>query len=227
MYSVDRPLKGGIGAALRSTQLRRLPMFPLPNIVLFPNALLPLHIFEERYRKMTRDVLAGNRLMAVSLLLGPEVPGGPPPPVAEIAGVGEVILAHELPDGRFNLVLRGRARIRIEREIATREPYRVIVATEIVDQPAEYPADLEEAHTSLRALAGGLADAIPEGGELLRHVVAAQDTASALADVLASALIVDTDARQRLLETTDVGTRVERVVVEVAAMTSRLRPRAN
>ena len=51
--------------------LERLPMFPLPGVVLFPHALLPLHIFEERYKKMARDVLATHRHLSVALLESP------------------------------------------------------------------------------------------------------------------------------------------------------------
>ena len=84
----------------------RLPLFPLPNVVLFPHALLPLHIFEDRYRAMMRDILAGERFLAMGLIAERE-PDDERPAVAPIAGVGEVVMAHELPDGRFNLVVRG------------------------------------------------------------------------------------------------------------------------
>ena len=69
---------------------------------------------------------------------------------------------------------------------------------------------------------GHLADAIPDGGELLRQVVAAQETPSELVDVIAAALIVDTALRQRLLENRDVAKRIERVSAEVVAMTARI-----
>jgi uncharacterized protein len=203
--------------------LRRLPMFPLPNVVLFPHALLPLHIFEERYQVLARDVLAGHHFLAISLLVSPEdADGSGRPPVQRIAGVGEVVMAHELPDGRFNLVVRGRARIRIDEEIESDRPYRIISATELPDLPVSDPRDLRDADQSLRALVGHLADAIPEGGELLRQVVASQESPSELVDVLAAALVVDPTLRQRLLETRDVLKRIERVSGEVVAMTSRI-----
>src|SRR4029453_2795179 len=97
--------------------LPRLPVFPLADVVIFPHALLPLHIFEPRYRKLTRDALAGNRLMGLALLMEEEVMGDPPPRFAPILGVGEIVMAQELPDGRFNLVLRGRTRVRFDREL--------------------------------------------------------------------------------------------------------------
>jgi len=212
--------------------LDRLPMFPLPNVVLFPHALLPLHIFEPRYLKLTRDVLASHRLLALSLLVG-EPEGAPGsiessgadedrPRAEKVAGVGEIVMAHELPDGRFNLVVRGKARVRIEEELPSDEPYRLVRATEIADVQGASQLEIKEADQSLRLLVGRLAEAIPEGGELLRQVVAAQETPGELADVLAAALVVDSRLRQTLLETTDVALRLERISHEVVAMTSRL-----
>jgi Lon protease-like protein len=203
--------------------LRRLPMFPLPNVVLFPHALLPLHIFEERYKVLARDVLSGHHFLAISLLTQPDqAEGQERPPVQRVAGVGEVVMAHELPDGRFNLVVRGRARIRIDDELDSSHPYRLITASELPDLPATDSGDLRDADQSLRALVGQLADAIPEGGELLRQVVVSQETPSELVDVLAAALVVEPALRQRLLEMRDVMKRIERVSAEVVAMTSRI-----
>jgi Lon protease-like protein len=205
--------------------LRRLPMFPLPNVVLFPHALLPLHIFEDRYQALARDVLAGHHFLAISLLESADDAAAASEdraPVQRIAGVGEVVMAHELPDGRFNLVVRGRARVRIDDELDSDRPYRLISATELADLPAADPGELVDADQSLRALVGHLADAIPEGGELLRQVVLSQGTPSELVDVLAAALVVDPVLRQRLLEMRDVMKRIERVSAEVVAMTSRI-----
>ena len=202
--------------------LRRLPLFPLPGVVLFPHALLQLHIFEERYRAMTRDVLAGSRLFAVSLIASGEAETAEKPAVQRIAGVGEVMRSHELPDGRFNLVLHGRARIRIDEELAPERLYREVAATILPDLPVADAAELRDGEQSLRALVGQLADAIPEGGELIRQVVAAQETPAELVDVLAAQLVYDPALRQRLLETREVLRRIERVSAEVVAMTSRI-----
>ena len=97
-----------------------------------------------------------------------------------------------------------------------------MTATELPDFPITDATELVDADQTLRALIGQLADAIPEGGELLRQVVAAQDTPAELVDGVASALIVDPALRQQLLETRDVGERLERVAAEVVAMTAGL-----
>ena len=222
MFSADEAIDDPERRRVLTRALSRIPMFPLQNVVLLPNTFLPLHIFEPRYRKLTRDVLAGDKLLLMAFQLGPDHEYDGPPPVAPIAGVGEIVLAQNLPDGRYNLVLRGRARVHIERELSSDEPYRLVQARELPDEAPRSVVDLLDAETSLRALTVGLADALPEGGDLLKQVVAAQPTAAALVDVVASTLIADHRLRQRLLETTDVGRRIALVSSEVAGMTARL-----
>ena len=139
-----------------------------------------------------------------------------------IAGVGEVIMAHELPDGRFNLVVRGHARVRIDEELRSDRPYRLVSASVLPDLPVADPREVRDAEQSLRVLIGQLADAIPEGGEPLRQIVAGLETPAALANVAAAELIADLGVRQKLLETRDVVKRLERITAEIVAMTARL-----
>src|SRR5579884_3720517 len=95
-------------------------LFPLPNLVLFPYAVQPLHVFEPRYRQMTRDALAGDRLIAVVLLQpGWDVDYEGRPPVHPVACVGRVLAENKLEDGRYNLLLRGLRRVRILDELAS------------------------------------------------------------------------------------------------------------
>ena len=199
-----------------------MPLFPLPNVVLFPSASLRLHIFEERYRALTRDILNGERFLAMGLIVESASPSDERPAVEPIAGVGEVVMAHELPDGRFNLVVRGHTRVRIDEELASDRPYRLVSATALPDLPVGDGHEVRDAEQALRVLIGQLADAIPEGGEPLRQIVAGLETPEALANVAAAELIADVSVRQRLLETRDVGRRLERVTAEIVAMTARL-----
>jgi Lon protease-like protein len=193
----------------------------MENVVLFPDSLLPLHIFEPRYRKLIQDILATNKLLAISLQLEREDLGKEHAPrVAGIASVGEVVMAQELPDGRYNLIVQGRARISIDEELTTDEPYRLITAHEIPDDPPTAP--VPEADITLRALVSGLAESIPEGGDLLKQVAAAQETPAELSNVLAAALVADTKDRQRLLETTSVADRLEFLTSEIVALAGRV-----
>jgi uncharacterized protein len=205
-----------------TSALTQMPLFPLPNVVLFPHASLRLHIFEERYRALTRDILNGERFLAMGLIVESASPADERPAVEPIAGVGEVVMAHELPDGRFNLVVRGHTRVRIDEELPSDRLYRLVSATVLPDVPVADSREVRDAEQALRVLIGQLADAIPEGGEPLRQIVAGLETPDALANVAAAELIADVSVRQRLLETRDVGKRLERVTAEIVAMTARL-----
>lgn len=91
-----------------------LPIFPLPDVVLFPHVFLPLHIFEPRYRQMVSDALAGERMIGMVLLQpGYEDDYEGTPPVYDVGCAGLITHVERLPDGRFNLVLRGLERFRI------------------------------------------------------------------------------------------------------------------
>ena len=91
-----------------------LPLFPLPNVVLFPGVLLPLHIFEPRYRALAADVLEGDRTLGMVLLRsGWESDYDGRPSVHEIGCSGVIVHAVRLDDGRYNIVLRGLERFRV------------------------------------------------------------------------------------------------------------------
>src|SRR5256885_16113186 len=86
-------------------------LFPLPNLVLYPHVMQPLHVFEERYREMLEDALAGAQLIAMAVL----EPGWEPdydsrPPVEQYACLGKAGAHHRLKDGRYNGLLPGRNR---------------------------------------------------------------------------------------------------------------------
>ena len=94
-----------------------IPVFPLPNVVLFPNVFLPLHIFEPRYLEMVADALEGDRLIGMVLLRpGWEGEYEGRPPVYPIGCAGVITHHDRLPDGRYNIVLRGIEKFRIVEE---------------------------------------------------------------------------------------------------------------
>jgi Lon protease-like protein len=118
-------------------------LFPLPGVVLFPHAVLPLHIFEPRYRQMTEDALAGDRRVAVVQVRDDADWSGPEEPAIEpIACLGRILSHRRLPDGRFNFLVQGRKRIRILREIDGPTLYRRAEVAILDDVP---PSELEEA----------------------------------------------------------------------------------
>ncbi len=103
--------------------VRELPVFPLP-LVLFPGAPLPLHIFEERYRRMLADVRAGNNLFGLSYA-APDSGEGGRPPEGHVGCATEVVEAQQLPDGRSNILTVGVARYRVEGYVERGDPYLV------------------------------------------------------------------------------------------------------
>jgi Lon protease-like protein len=102
-----------------------IPIFPLPNVVLFPGVFLPLHVFEPRYREMVADALDGDRVIGMVLLK----PGWEPayegrPPVYETGCAGLITHVERLPDGRFDIVLKGLSKFRLHGEESGRS-YRL------------------------------------------------------------------------------------------------------
>lgn len=111
-------------------------LFPLPGVVLFPHAVLPLHIFEPRYRQMTEHALASDKLVAI-VQVRPDADwsGEREPEIESVACLGKIIQHERLPDGRFNFLLQGRKRVRIVNEVATEALYRVAEVELLEDEP--------------------------------------------------------------------------------------------
>src|SRR6187397_393931 len=94
-----------------------IPLFPLPNAVLFPNVFLPLHIFEPRYRQMVADALAGDRIIGMVLLRpGYEADYEGRPPIFAVGCAGVITHSQPLADGRYDIVLRGMEKFRVVSE---------------------------------------------------------------------------------------------------------------
>jgi uncharacterized protein len=115
-----------------------LPIFPLTGVLLLPRGRLPLHIFEQRYRAMTRDALAGDRLIG---MVQPNDPGASDrhPPVYPTGCAGRITSCAETEDGRFLITLTGVCRFRIRAELPLLEGYRRVVPVW-----REFAYDLEE-----------------------------------------------------------------------------------
>ena len=173
-----------------------IPLFPLPNAVLFPNVFLPLHIFEPRYRTMVSDALDGDRIIGMVLLQpGYQSDYEGRPPVFPIGCAGVITRAERLDDGRYNMILRGLERFRIEREDADR-PYRVGHITALPEQvPEEDRAELRRFRHRIEAL---LIAAVERTGAQPRFPPAVPD--EDLINGLAQHLELDPLERQALLE---------------------------
>jgi hypothetical protein len=132
-----------------------IPIFPLPNIVLFPGVFLPLHVFEDRYRAMVKDTLAEDRLIGMTLLRpGWDQNADGQPAVYPVGCVGLISHIEELEDGRYNLVLRGVEKFRISREEELTRTYRRAAVDYLEEQmtAADREAVRRQRHTLERLL---------------------------------------------------------------------------
>ena len=131
---------------------RPVALFPLPDCVLLPHATIPLHIFEPRYRKMTKDALDSHGLIAMALFEGDEWQEDHQgsPPLRPSVCIGYIVDHQGLEDGRYNLLLQGVCRARIKQEVPS-DPYRRALL-----EPAEIPppkeADLRDYRRRIEAL---------------------------------------------------------------------------
>jgi Lon protease-like protein len=188
---------------------RFIPIFPLPNVVLFPEVPLPLHIFEPRYRAMVRDALAGARVIGMTLLR----PGWEPdyygaPEVYRIGCAGRIVESTPLPEGRFHIVLAGLSEFEIvseQRERAYRQASVVWRSTpEGVALPAALRSDLVCAIERYGGHAGGTG-----ARELLADATIADRT---LVNFFACWLDLTAIEKQCVLEEPDLEARARRLL---------------
>jgi uncharacterized protein len=115
-------------------------LFPLPGVVMFPHSILPLHIFEPRYRQMTEDALESDRLITIVQIRPPGEWESPGLPAMERFGcIGRIFKHDRLPDGRFNFLLLGRKRVELTREVPSGKLYRMSEVRVIEDIPPDEP----------------------------------------------------------------------------------------
>jgi Lon protease-like protein len=173
-----------------------IPIFPLPNAVLFANVFMPLHIFEPRYRAMVSDALAGDRIIGMTLLQpGYERNYEGRPSVYAVGCAGVITHAEPLPDGRFNIVLRGIEKFRITGE-ENRKPYRLAHVTAIPETVPE--SDRMPLKRERQRLEAVLVAAIERGGHDPKFPPAIPD--EDLVNALAQYLELQPVERQALLE---------------------------
>ena len=134
---------------------RRIPLFPLPGVVLMPGTMLPLHIFEPRYRAMVADALAGDRTIGMAMLYPGWEAGGDDPRIYAVGGAGEIVESEELEDGRYNILLEGRFRYRVIEETPA-NPYRIARVEEVRSVPFPDPGEEQRVTRAAAALFGNV-----------------------------------------------------------------------
>jgi len=204
-----------------SVAYQSLPLFPLPQTVLFPGATLPLHVFEPRYRTMVRDVLAGQPAICVVQIADMnDVDEHGHPRIASVGGVGIVVDHSELPGGRYNVLLLGHARVKLD-ELPFTGPYRRARATPLLDDPESVP---EGELAALVSVATRFVASVREREPSFEFRFPRHAAPGAIADVCAHHLLLDARHRQELLETTSATLRVQQVAEAIAAQQHALSP---
>jgi Lon protease-like protein len=188
-------------------------LFPLPNLVLFPHAVVPLHIFEPRYRQMMEHALADDRLIALALLEpGWEETYEQSPAIFPVVCLGHVAAEQRLPDGRYNLLLYGLRRARILEELKTDHLYRLAQVELLDDAPPEVPGREEELRRhladSLQAWFAGQTESVLQ----LQKLLAGGLGLGPLCDILSFGLPLDVALKQELLQEVHAEARALRLL---------------
>ena len=203
--------------------IRTLPIFPLPGVVLLPETLLPLHIFEERYRAMVADALRGDRTIGMAMWRRmpsaiSDVESLANPAIHPIGGAGEIVESEELDDGRFNIVLQARFRYRVlEEQRDEGRLYRVARVEEIPSLP--FP----DTQAQARALFGAVSlfDELARDLELPPLPSEAQSP-ERLASEIALRLRYSPQELQAILETDAVPARFSALTARMAEWKARV-----
>lgn len=206
--------------------LSAIPIFPLPHVVLFPEANLSLYVFEPRYRRMLADCLASHRAIAIAQILAGEDRWGQPR-IAAISGGGVVVEHQPLGDGRANIVVAGQQRLLLD-EIPPGEdpklPYRRARARVLADTGGAVSSN---DRTALASAATMFASEVRRHDPTFAFKIPPSLDAGQLADVCAFQLVVDAAARQALLEALDPRERVQMLLAQLALQQAAMLPPAD
>jgi Lon protease-like protein len=191
----------------------RARLFPLPNFVLFPSVIHPLHVFEPRYRQMTADALAGDRLIAMALLRpGWEDDYHGSPSIHPVICLGQIISAQRLDDGRYNLLLQGLSRARVVEELSTDRLYRVAQAELLFTASTLSATEERRLRRHLGERVPGWFPGHPQLVDQFQKLLQSDLALGALCDIMSFALPLEPEVKQELLDELDVERRIDRLL---------------
>jgi len=189
-------------------------LFPLPDFVLYPHVMQPLHIFESRYRELLNDALDSDGLIATAVLAPSSAADGHGRPAVHAAAcLGKVVAHHRLEDGRYNVMLLGARRIRIVEELPSTQSFRWATAELLHDvYPSSGDATREELQARLsRCFRESLpAELLPDDSTC--QLLAAELPLGVLTDLAAFASPLDAELKLRLLKEIDVDRRAHMLI---------------
>lgn len=183
----------------------RLPLFPLP-VVLLPGMVMPLHIFEQRYRDMVADVLTGDRRFG--LIYHDWDEDGPfLADTGEVGCVAEIQQSEELEDGRYLLIIKGLERFVIDEGLEQQALYFESIVTPYEDESAMQGAEMAFRRRESMRLFEELLSLLPERPDRLPEL----SEAAEVSFLIAQTIQMELPWHQRLLELRDEGSRLERI----------------
>ena len=197
-------------------------LFPLPNLVLFPHVMQPLHVFEPRYRALLEDALRSDRLIAMATLApGWESDYEGRPPLYSTACLGRIATHHQLDDGTYNVLLLGLRRIRLLGEL---EPIRTFreARVEVFEDccPPEQASGRTAIQRELHDALMKILPMLPDAQEQLDHLLGTDMSLGMLTDVIGYMLDLDICEKQVLLTEVDVVRRAELLLRHLTALAS-------
>jgi Lon protease-like protein len=189
----------------------------LPNAILFPQALLPLYIFEPRYRAMLKESLESQRMFAVALPNDSNVPNTSLVP-HRVAGVGLIRACVDKPDGSSNLILQGVSRVRFT-DFVQEKPYYV-GRIEVLSTEESDALEVEALSVKVLEMIGAMHDAGEIQAEGIMKFLNEIRDYDALADIVTYSFIEDVESKQKILETLNLRQRLQKVIVALRRQTS-------
>lgn len=208
-----------IPETLEEDDLKRVALFPLPNAVLFPSTILPLHIFEPRYRTMTREAIEHQLPIVICKFVEPRQLNVQQQPLfCDVGGVGFIRNYQQLPDGRYNILVEGVSRVKVIEEIFdTGKPYRVGQA-ELIAEQSDTSGALGALITTLKRCVTGLEAEYTTLSQALQKILGEVQNPAALSDTIASLIVSNPEVRQHMLEEPRVERRLDELITRIAAL---------
>ena len=203
---VDSPLDAEDAILVNQPLPEALPVLPLRDTVTFPDTLTPLAVVQERSVKLVDDVLGANRMLVMVTARDPEdeLPG--PEGLYEVGVVGIVARMVKVPDGSLRVLVQGTQRVRLGPYV-TEQPY-LVARIEALPDVSEPSAELEALTRNVQTTFSEIIEQIPYLPEELQLAVANIDDPTALGHLIAGALRIGTEEKQKLLEEVDVAKRL-------------------
>jgi uncharacterized protein len=201
-------------------------LFPLPNLVLFPHVMQPLHVFEPRYRELLEETLAGDRLITMATLKpGWEADYEGRPPLEPMACLGRVAVHQRLETGGFNILLSGLRRVRLLRELAPIKRFREADVEVYEDQyPLDEASAAPELHRRLRDALFAILPDLPQAHEHIEHLLSTDLPLGTLTDVIGYMLDIATEEKEALLAEVNVYRRAELLLSHLALVAADFEP---